>query len=277
MVAYVNGQFIEEEKAVIGIGDLSIQRGYGIFDFFRTVNYVPLFIDDYLDRFFASASELRLISPHSRNELLNVITEMIRRNGIPSAGFKLILTGGYSHDGFELSSPNLIITQSAVQLPDNQKFQQGVSIMLHEYQRDLPYVKSLNYLMAIHLQEKLLLSGADEVLYHKNNQLLEFPRSNIFIVTKDHSVVTPAENVLQGITRKTVLKLASQKFKTEERAVSVEELKNAAEVFVTSTTKRILPVVRADGKIIGNGKPGEVTESLYHSFLMLEENYIKQH
>ncbi|WP_018616188.1 aminotransferase class IV [Segetibacter koreensis] len=274
MIAFVNNQFIEESKATLGISDLSIQRGYGVFDFFRTSNFTPLFLDDYLDRFFTSAATLRLQPMHSKKELKKIIGEMIRQNNIADASFRLILTGGYSDDSYQPASPNFIIIQQAVQLPGNEKFIKGIKIILHEYMRDLPTAKSINYLMGVYLQEKVKQKEADDVLYHKDGCVLEFPRSNVFVVTKDGKVVTPAENVLKGITRKKVLELARQKYTVEERAVTIDELKNAAEVFLTSTTKRIIPVLSIDNTEIGDGKPGEITAFLLEAFLKMEANLI---
>lgn len=274
MIAFINDRFIDEQEASIGIGDLAIQRGFGIFDYFRTSNYVPLFLDDYLDRFYRSASELRLQPLYSREDLKKIIFELISKNRIETSGFKLILTGGYSEDGFALGSPNFIITQHPAEVSNEAHFQRGLNVMLHEYQRDVPAAKSINYLMAIYLRNELLAKNADEVLYFNKGQVLEFPRANVFIVTKDKIVVTPPENVLHGITRKKVLEIAGREYKAEERAVTVDELKNAAEVFLTSTTKRLLPVLKIDDHIIGNGRPGEVTRNLYKSFLQLEDQYI---
>lgn len=274
MIAFVNNQFIEESKATLGISDLSIQRGYGVFDFFRTSNFTPLFLDDYLDRFFTSAATLRLQPMHSKKELKKIIGEMIRQNNIADASFRLILTGGYSGDSYQPASPNFIIIQQAVQLPGNENFIKGIKIILHEYMRDLPTAKSINYLMGVYLQEKVKQKEADDVLYHKDGCVLEFPRSNVFVVTKDGKVVTPAENVLKGITRKKVLELARQKYTVEERAVTIDELKNAAEVFLTSTTKRIIPVLSIDNTEIGDGKPGKITAFLLQAFLKMEANLI---
>lgn len=274
MIAFVNNQFIEEEKATLGITDLSIQRGYGIFDFFRTSNFVPLFLDNYLDRLYRSAKILRLQIAYSTDEIKTIISEMIRQNKIPDAGIKIILTGGYSPDGYQLSSPNFIIIQQPVQLPDQQKFDEGLKVILHEYMRELPQAKSINYLVGVYLQQQLQQHKADDVLYYKDKCILEFPRSNVFAVTKSGTVVTPEENVLHGITRSKVLELAKKQYKIEERAVTVDEFKNAAEVFLTSTTKRILPVLTIDNKTIGDGKPGEITTDLYKAFLKMERKLL---
>ena len=111
MIVFLNGMFVEEKEAQIGISDLSIQRGYGIFDFFRTQKSVPLFIDDYLDRFFKSAELLHLNPSYDRESIKSIVGEMIEKNRIETSGFKMLLTGGYSSDGFEPGTPNFIITQ----------------------------------------------------------------------------------------------------------------------------------------------------------------------
>jgi branched-chain amino acid aminotransferase len=277
MTVFFNGQFIDEKEATIGISDLSVQRGFGIFDFFRTCNHVPLFLDDYLDRYYRSADILLLDPLYGRDELKKIIYEMIDRNKIGTSGFKMILTGGYSADGFAPGIPNFMITQQRVEVVSKEKFEQGIDIMLYEYLRDVPAAKSINYMMAIYLQKKLGSQRADDILYYKDDRVLEFPRSNVFIVTKDQTVITPAEQVLHGITRKKVLEIAGRTYKAEEKAVTVADLKDAAEVFLTSTTKRILPVVAIDGKMVGNGKPGEITRALYRSFIELEEDYCSPH
>ena len=271
MIAFINHEFIQEEQASLGITDLSIQRGYGVFDFFRTRNNVPLFIDNHLDRFFNSAAMLRLAIPYSRDDINHIITEMMEMNKIADSSFRLVLTGGYSPDYYQLSSPNFVIIQQPVQLPDKEDFDKGIKIILHEHIREFPQVKSTNYLVGVYLQHEVRQRKADDVLYYKDNKILEFPRSNVFAVTKDGTVITPADNVLKGITRMKALELAREKYKVEERAITCDELKNADEVFLTGTTKRIIPVIEIDGKMVNNGKPGEITTSLYNSFLKMEK------
>jgi D-alanine transaminase/branched-chain amino acid aminotransferase len=275
MVAYINDRFVDENNAFLGINDLSIQRGFGIFDFFRTTNNVPLFLEDYLDRFFRSANILRIPSAKSREEIKAVISELIERNDVAESGIKMILTGGYSPDGFEPAAPNFIVTQQPLDLAAKVKFDKGLKIVLAEYKRDVPEAKSINYLMALYLRDKLAKQRADEVLYYKDKVILEFPRANVFIITKDKKVVTPVNDVLKGITRMKVLQLAADNFDVEERDVTVAELRDAAEVFLTSTTKRILPVLEIDGVVVGDGTPGEATRSLYKSFLQFEKEYGK--
>jgi D-alanine transaminase/branched-chain amino acid aminotransferase len=277
MLAYINHQFIEEEKATLHVSDLAIQRGFGIFDFFRTRNFVPLFLEDYLDRFFYSAASLRLQPTHTREELTAIIYELIKRNNEPTSGIKMILTGGYSSDGYEPAvSPNLIILQQKLQESAADRFASGIKVITHEHQRELPAVKSINYLMGVWLQQKVKEQQAVDVLYYKNGIVSEFPRSNVFMITHDGKIVTPAENILHGITRKQLLQLAAKKYTVEVRTVTIDEIKTAAEVFMTSTTKRLLPIYQIDEAIIGSGKAGPITTLLKADFIAMEENLLNK-
>lgn len=271
MIAYVNHSFLEEEKAVLQAGDLALQRGYGAFDFLRTKNGVPLFLDHHLDRLFNSASTMYLHPVHTKKQLKEIVHQLVEKNELPESGIRIIFTGGYSPDGFEPSVPNLIVLQQGIQLPTPEKFNAGVKVITHEYQRDLPAVKSINYFMGIWLQQKVKAQHAADVLYHQEGWVSEFPRSNIFIVTKEGKVITPAERILKGITRMKLLELMKNKFEVFERPLHLDEIKGAAEVFMTSTTKRILPVCQVDGHIIGEGKAGKITTLLNTIFLEMEE------
>ena len=102
---------------------------------------------------------------------------------------------------------------------------------------------------------------AFDILYTQNGFLLETTTSNFFIFKKD-KLLTPKKNILIGLTRNFVIKLAKNKFKVEERDIDLKELERAEETFIASTTKEILPVVKIDNKIIGNGRVGKKTKYL---------------
>ncbi|MGV3657383.1 MAG: aminotransferase class IV, partial [Chitinophagaceae bacterium] len=182
----------------------------------------------------------------------------------------MILTGGYSPDSYQPASPNLVLLQQPLQLPPAEKFKAGVKVITHTYQRELPEVKSTNYLMGIWLQQQVRAHHAADVLYQQNGIVSEFPRANVFIVTKRGKLVTPAQNILKGITRMKLLQLAQKDFEVEERAVHLDEVKDAAEVFMTSTTKRLLPISHVDDVVIGAGHAGPVTTQLNRLFIEME-------
>ncbi|WP_266204882.1 aminotransferase class IV [Pontibacter kalidii] len=269
--AYVRGQVLPLEQATLHISDLSIQRGYGVFDYFRVYNGKPVFLDDYLARLRASAQALHLPVLLSDDELKEVVQELIHKNAMPASGMKMILTGGYSANGFDPAEPSLVILQQPLNLPGPDMLERGIKVITHDYVREVPRAKTINYTMGIRLIEEIRRRGASDVLYQRDGVVSEFPRCNLFIVTHEDTVITPAENVLLGVTRKNVLALAGKRYKAKEGTVTLEDVYQAREVFLTSTTKRILPIVQVDEQAIGSGKPGEVTLSLLKDLIKLEE------
>jgi branched-chain amino acid aminotransferase len=255
--AIVDDEPVPADQASLLINDLSIQRGYGVFDFFKTLNHIPIFMEDHLDRFFRSAAHLRLGIGKSREELRALIDILRQKNNLPDSGIRLTLTGGYSTDGYSLGKPNLVISQQPLSVAITDTFQRTLCLVTYPHHRQMPDVKTIDYLMAIWLQPFIRGNGADDVLYHWDGVLTECPRSNFFIVTAEDTLVTPGRAILSGIIRSKVLELARQQFKTEERDIRMEELLTAKEAFVTSTTKHILPVLKIDDKVIGKGLPHE--------------------
>lgn len=266
----INGEFLLKDEAKILISDLSIQRGFGIFDYFRTNNFQPIFLEDHLDRFFYSASQMGLEAGCSREELLQLIVKLIEKNQIPNSGIRITLTGGYSEDGYSIAKPNLIITQSSFSF-NKENFNKGIRLITYHHQRQLPQVKSIDYLMAIYLQPFLKEKNAEDLLYFDSNEIRECPRSNFFAVTEKDEVITPARNILKGITRKKILEFSG--FNTKEVPIYLDDLLIIKEAFITSTTKNILPVIEINGKPVGNGKPGAISQKIYEKMLVLKEHY----
>lgn len=261
LYAIVNKELIPADQATLAVNDLSIQRGYGIFDFFKTINHTPIFLEDHLDRFYQSASILQLPVTYSRDELKVLFDRLMEQNQLPDSGIRITLTGGYAADGYTITNPNLIITQQV--LPDNKGLHTtGIHLVTYPHQRQLPAAKSIDYLMAVWLQSFVKQQEAQDVLYHQNNEVSECPRSNFFIVTKEDTIRTPAHRILQGVIRKQVLQLASGRYAIEEKPVTLDDIYRAKEAFITSTTKNILPVVKVDGQLIGTGMPGAITMAL---------------
>ncbi len=268
--AYLRGDIIPLENAFLHVSDLAIQRGYGIFDYFKVQHGNPVFLEDYLHRFYQSAKLMELTVPLDKEALKEVIYQLIEVNNLPDSGIKMILTGGYSANGYDPGEPNLIILQQPLALPTQEMIAQGIKIITHNFVRELPTAKSINYVTGIRLINQIKQAGASDVLYHRNGVVTEFPRCNFFIVTQENVVVTPDKDVLLGVTRKNVLALSNKKYQTEERAVTLEDVAQAKEAFLTSTTKRILPIVQVDDRLIGSGKPGQVTLDLLEDLIALE-------
>jgi len=275
MYVYLNNDFIPAEEARIHVSDLSIQRGYGIFDFFRVRNGVPLYVEDHLERFIQSAAYMHLASPYDKVRLQEILNELIGRNELSEAGIRMILTGGYSPDAYQPVEPNLIIQQSPLTFEDN-LVPKSVRVITHEYIRDIPQAKTINYTMGIWLQKRIKEHQADDVLYHKNGVVTEFPRCNFFIVTKNNTLVTPIKDALMGVTRKMILEHCAEEFKIAEGPVTLEDVRQAKEAFLTSSTKRVQSVVKIDDHVVGDGKPGEVTTAVLKTLLQVEKNYVTE-
>jgi branched-chain amino acid aminotransferase len=270
-VAFVRGQMVPVNDAFLHVSDLAIQRGYGIFDFFKIADGHPFFLQDHLDRFFESARILKLQVPVLREEIEQSIHQLIARNEMPVSGIKLILTGGYSTDGYQPASSNLIMTQHPLSLPSAEQIERGVRIITYPYFKEFPAAKSINYMMGIWLLDLLKQEQAADVLYYHEEIVSEFPRCNVFLVDNAGSLLTPSRNILKGVTRKNVIALASRSMTVLEKDITRDDLYAAKEVFLTSTTKRILPVVAADHRVIGNGRPGPVALSLLEKLRSLEK------
>ena len=240
--AFINDDFISETSAGIHISDLSIQRGYGVFDFFKLEGNTPVFLEEHLGRFYHSARHMHLNIGKTEAELKAIIAALIQRNDMPGSGIRITLTGGYSTDGYQLARPNLILSQNHFQSPSGEQFAKGIKLITYEHRRQLPEVKSIDYLMAIWLQPLIKQHRADDVLYLFNNAATECPRANFFIVAPDDTIVTPGQNILKGITRNRLMKAARKRFRVEERDIGLEEALQAREAFITSTTRKILPV-----------------------------------
>lgn len=246
--------------------DIGLIRGYAIFDFFRTVRFRPLFLDAYLDRFVASAKSMHLPLAQDRRELESIIFTLIKKNELEQGGIRMVLTGGISDNHFSPTTGSLFIFCEELKMPAAEKYEQGVKLLSEEYVRPLPEIKTTNYTLPVWLSAGWKEQAAEDLIYHFNGVISESSRSNIFMV-KNGEIATPKSNILLGVTRKNVLSLVEQ---AQERDISLTELLNADEVFMTSTTKRILPVTQIDGTLIKNGRPGPITQGLIEKFRQLE-------
>lgn len=263
----VNGEIVQANSLSIPASDLAIQRGYGIFDFLVTVNSKPIFLEDHINRFYFSAKAMHLPVSLNKLALLETIEQLMQKNDLSNSGIRITLTGGDSPDGYSIGNPNLIISQSPFNY-QNQVFEKGLKLITHEHQRQLPSIKTIDYLKAIYLQPTIKAAGADDVLYFFNGMVTECPRANFFIVNEQNEVLTPKENILHGVTRKHILKLNGCTIK--EANITLTMLDSAKEAFISSSTKNILPVTAIDGKSIGDGKPGPISRNLYQQIIQMK-------
>jgi len=273
IISYINGAFISSEQAALPINDLGIQRGYGVFDFLRVNGNDPLFVNDHLDRFYYSAEIMRLNIQQERAELKSIIQQLINTNDLNHSGIRLILTGGASDDGYKINEPRLSIIQQSLKPPPDKLPETGIGLVSNEYQRQLPHVKTTDYLMDIWLQPWMKENNADDVLYHTNGSITECPRSNFFIINKQHVLVTPKEKILHGITRKKIIAIAKKLgIEIQERDIQLNEISEIKEAFITSSTKRMLPVSKIDDYKLVELHTSGIMQTIWQHLVELEMN-----
>lgn len=259
--AYFNGDIVSLNSPVLQTNDLGLLRGYGLFDYFRTYNGQPFRWDDYWQRFENSARVLHLDIPVSKTEAADIVAQLYRQSDQAEVAFRFVLTGGYAADSVTVTAPNLLIR--CEQLPSDNPAGRlaGIKVLPYEYVRDLPMLKSTNYVHMVMMAQEMKRQGAADLLFHKEGEISELTRSNVFII-KDNRLITPDRNVLFGITRQTVLELAEADFEVEVRPVLFDEVLHADEAFTTSTTKWVMPIVQVGDKAIGSGQIGPKTRQL---------------
>ncbi len=270
-LCYVNGEILATSKGVIGVSDLALQRGYGVFDFARTYNRKLFHFDDHLQRLRLSASELYLKLPITDEEITSIARHLIRESDLNNPAIRLILTGGYSNSPY-LQHPNFIIIAEELPTYPALVYSEGVKLIMVDYQRELPHVKSINYMNAIRLEPFKREEDAFDLLYHSENGVTECPRSNFFVFQGD-TLVTPSSHVLYGITREIILKLASNHFPIEVRKIDPEELSSIDEAFVTATSKCVIPVTTIDAHQVGSGIVGNRTRTIMQLFDEYSANF----
>ncbi|MFA5986192.1 MAG: aminotransferase class IV [Parcubacteria group bacterium] len=266
---YFNGKIVEEKNAHISPFDLGILRGYGVFDVMCTTNGKPFHLSDHWNRLLKSAARLRLTVPISETEYANIITKLLARTPYTNTSIRTVLTGGISANGMTLhDTPTFYILLHDMDqfIPDQKLYDSGAKIITHNFIRAHAQSKTTNYIEAIIHQEKRVKKDAVEILYAINGNVSECSTSNIFMVKND-ILYTPKKDILLGITRKIILTIAQkEKIATKEKDITLDELYDADEVFLTGSAKHILPIVKIDTKKIGTGKPGTITQRLSQKY-----------
>jgi branched-chain amino acid aminotransferase len=262
---YFNGDIIDIDSPVFKTNDLGLLRGYGLFDYFRTYNGVPFRWDDYWQRFENSARLLKLELPFSKQETEKALADLHALSGEQEVAFRFVLTGGYAPDSVHVVQPNFLIRTEPLPQDNPAGRLKGIKVLPYEYVRDLPEVKTTNYVHMVLMADELKRQQAADLLFHKDGEVSELTRSNVFIFSGD-KLITSDRNILNGITRRVVMELAKPHFDIEVRPVSYKAVITADEAFTTSTTKWVMPVVQIGDVPVGNGLAGKRTLFLQELF-----------
>ena len=263
---FFEDRITDSNKPLINLDDIAILRGYAAFDFLRIYNSEPFAFDDHFKRLENTSKEMNLKLPLNKKETKEILYKLIKKNKDTNYQVRFILTGGKTIQGMKPSKPVFyILFEKFMDLPKN-VYKNGASLITNNYQRLLASSKNSNYLNAVLLQKEKDSSKAVEILYINNNKVLECSTSNIFII-KNKTLITPDKNILKGVTRKNILEIAEKnKIKTKERDVKISEMKNADEVFITATNKKVVPIIKIDDFKISDGKVGEITNFLLQEY-----------
>lgn len=264
---FLNGDFIAEHNLLISPRDLGFTRGYAVFDFLRTYNQIPFHLTRHINRLFRSARAIDLDIPWSEEQVATWVKQTIQANAhVSDIALRIIISGGVPVRGIQAQNPTiLIVVDEAITFPE-EMYARGISVILKEYRKFLPEAKTTHYIQSIIDLKEHDQKQYDEVLYYSDNLLREGAFSNVFIVS-NQTIATPEANILPGVTRAVVLEELTFGKQIEKRDVSLDELTNADEVFLTLSGKGIVPITRIDGKPVRSGSVGTVTRVLRDEYL----------
>jgi branched-chain amino acid aminotransferase len=277
MKVYINGKYRDEADATISVFDHGLLYGDGIFEGIRAYHGRVFKLKEHIDRLFFSAKAILLKLPMSHAELMAAVVDTCRQNEVRDGYIRLVVTRGVGTLGLNpnrCQDPCVIIIAGKIQLYPPGLYQKGMEIITVPTVRNLhsalnPAIKSLNYLNNILAKIEANNSGCEEaIMLNSEGFVAECTGDNIFIV-KENQVLTPplTAGALYGITRRVVLELATELgYKVAEPNLTRYDLFNADECFLTGTGAELVPIVRIDGRVIGEGKPGPITAKLVEQY-----------
>ncbi len=260
---YLNGSIVSADEAAISPLDIGLLRGYAVFDLLRTVGGRPFLLAEHLERLHGSAAHLGLTVPATDAEIAAAIDELLRRNGHAEATVRLVLTGGVSPDGmgFDPSHPTFLIVTHDLHEPPASLYETGGALLTHAHRREVPEAKTTNYVTMLQHRPRLAEKDALDLLYHDGERVFEAASASVYFV-RDGRIHAPADDVLPGTVGALVLARAERRYDIVRGRISLDEAFSADEVFLTSTTRGVVPIVRLDDTVVGDGTPGPVTRAL---------------
>jgi len=273
-VIYIDGKFYSKDEAKISVYEHGFLYGDGVFEGIRVYGGRAFMLDEHVSRLYESAHSIDLEIPVSEEKMRTIVLETIKRQGSADSYVRLIVTRGVGNLGLDPRSckkgPSIIaIVESLKPLYDKPVRAIVPSVRRNAITALNPQIKSLNYLNNILAKIEATKAGADEaIMLDQRGFVSEGTGENIFIL-KDGKLVTPpsSSSVLVGVTRNLVLKLAKEEgIPTEERDLTVHDIYNADEAFLTGTAAEVAPIAELDGRKIGGGRLGPVTERLRRRF-----------
>lgn len=279
MKVIVNGKIVDRSEATIDIEDRGYQFGDGIYEVIRIYNGKFFTFDEHMERLYASAEKIELGIPYSKEELRSLLEELVKENNIDTGNVYLQISRGVQQPRNHIIPDDIalegILTASTTEVLRNlEMFENGGTAITEPDTRWLHCdIKSISLLGNVLAKNHAHRAGAMEAILHRDGEVTECSASNVYMV-KDGIIYThPADNlILNGITRRGILKAAKRSdIPVVEEAFTLEDLKHADEVFISSVSLEVTPITAVDGAKIGDGKRGKVTAKLHDHFVELIE------
>jgi branched-chain amino acid aminotransferase len=277
MKIYLDGNYVEANEAKISVFDHGLLYGDGIFEGIRLYQGNVFRLDEHLERLEYSAKAIMLKLPLSRQEFSDAICECCRRNGLVDGYIRLVVTRGVGDLGLSpwlCPKPTVFIIADKISLYNPECYTKGLEIVTVATRRMnpaalAPAVKSLNYLNNILAKIEARQAGALEaIMLNDQGFVAECTGDNVFIVHKGR-IFTPCaqQGALKGITRDAIFDIARElSIPMEEHDLTRYDVWNADECFLTGTAAEAIPVVKLDGREIGDAKPGPVFSRVLQAF-----------
>ena len=267
----VNGVITAPEDAKISVLDHGLLFGDSVYETLRTYHGKPFLFSRHFARLTRSAEGIHLELPWTKEETLNEI----RRTLVPGeCRIRLVITRGIgelSADTETCTDPTPIIIVVPLIAPPEAIYQDGVDVVISQVRRSERFadIKSGSLIHQVLALREAKSKGAFEaILLTDGGKLSDGITSNIYLV-RDGTLLTPSHDasIVEGITRRAVLELAGDMGITVSQGLfDVEEIRKADEMFLTSTTREVVPIARVDSKPVGNGLPGPVTTRLLEAY-----------
>lgn len=274
MKIYFNGNFYDDTETPISVFDSCFLYGYGVFETLRTYDGKVFKLEEHILRLYNSAHLIGFEITKTNDEISEIINKVIATNFDGNdLKIKMIVSNG----SVPLKSNTKLIQSFCViaeliKEKNKEVYEKGVSVVTYQIEIPIPEAKTCSRLPYILAKRYADSKKAHEALIiNFNNQVKEGSVSNIFIIN-NKVITTPKDKILKGITRSIILEISKNILNFEERDIKKEEIYRANEVFITSSIQEIVPIVKIDGIIISNGKPGHYTNELIGLF----KNYVKK-
>lgn len=278
MKVYLNGNLVEKDQAKVSVFDHGFLYGDGVFEGVRSYNCLIFKLKEHIDRLYESAKSIMLKVPLSKKEITNAVIKTLKANSLKDAYIRIVVSRGEGDLGLDprkcKGNETIVIITDVINLYPKKLYIKGMDIITVPTIRNIceavnPQIKSLNYLNNILAKIEAINSGYEEALMLDHlGYVAECTGDNIFIV-KNGQLYTPPQCMgsLRGITRDTVLDIAKKlKISTNEHVLTRHELFISDECFLTGTAAEIVPVVKVDGRVISDAKPGKITKKIMSEF-----------